>query len=335
MGRMIKKCDQPNCPVQKGGDCMDDLGDKCTHFVFVDEDALTSNSNEEVKTEKKNASVDLYTGREMGVNEMAPITNRFDAKWIVIVGDSDCGKTTLIASLFDLFQLGPFGNFIYGGSRTQVGFEIRCHDSRVNSGLEDPYTKKTNTREEFKFLHLFLKHKDFIEGEGSHLLLSDISGEKYKRARDNSSEMKNLNILKRADYILFMIDGEKLKDKITRQLALTHARAFINKALDENKIGAKSQLKIVVSKWDMLYDQGIDLTKIMENPFFEEFGKKVGELAFDKIASRPYSVVHGIDFGYGLDKLLDQWNAMEFPLQQEELIYNQKTKRIFHQFKAS
>lgn len=330
----IKKCDQPNCQVEKTGKCINGVIETCTYFYLAEESEKHEAIEVKTKLEKKDL-VALYSGKEMGVEDVLPITNQYTPKWIVIVGDSDCGKTTLIATIFDLFQFGPYGDFLFAGSRSQVGFEIRCFDSRVESGHEEPKTKKTNTKEEFKFLHLRLKEKANIESKGKHLLLSDIPGEVYTRARNLSTEMKNLDLLNRADSILFIIDGEKLSSDFTKDLAITHARAFLNKALDEKKIGVHSKLKIVVSKWDKLYDKGIDIENLITKPFTQEFGQKLKNLEFDVIASRPDSTDSKIEWGYGLDKLLKEWykDDDDRALALENTFIN--TNRSFHNYRKN
>jgi len=302
----IKRCHTKDCQFNKTGVCIENQLPNCPNIILEEVEENASNETDKTPADKDDAVL-LYPGREMGLSEITSITHMYNPKWIVIIGDSGSGKTTLLATIFDLFQMGPFANLYFSGSRSLIGFEIRCHDSRAESGQQEPKTPKTNAREEFKFLHLEVKKAEMLSSSSIHLLVSDISGEKFRAARGSSIEMKNLTILRQADYLLYLIDGEKLLDDVGVNVVMTQLRNFLRKAIDDGMLPPDSKIKIAVSKWDKLHERNFDIKNLIEEPIKAEFGTSLQNLKVITIASRPYPLTENIDLGFGLADLLLEW----------------------------
>jgi ATPase subunit of ABC transporter with duplicated ATPase domains len=79
-----------------------------------------------------NNTIRLYSGEELSLKDVNLVTHKYLYKLILIIGDTDSGKTTLLATLYDLFQIAPFKDYLFAGSLTQIGFETRCHDKFIN-----------------------------------------------------------------------------------------------------------------------------------------------------------------------------------------------------------
>jgi hypothetical protein len=274
---------------------------------------LEDNPEEENKVKKvpvkkqDDNSIQLYTGEELTAAEAKLVTYRHKTTLIIVVGEYDSGKTTFLATYLERFHEKPFEDFLFAGSTTLIGFERRCHLARLSSNLSKPKTPKTPSTE-FSFLHLAVKQKSQPEKGIIHLLISDVSGERIKRARNNSAEMEQLSLLKRADHIIVMIDGEKLADKKKRHLAILEAQTFIKMALDVRVLNNESKVKIVVSKWDKIHsDTSFNYQSLIKAPFETNFSKRLGKLEFTEVASRPEIDVEDIKSGFGLETLLSEW----------------------------
>ncbi|MES2654586.1 MAG: hypothetical protein V4620_03300 [Bacteroidota bacterium] len=268
---------------------------------------------DKVKTKKKpvkkqeQKGINLYTGEELSTAETRLVTYRHKTTLILIVGEYDSGKTTFLATYLERFQQQPFEDFLFAGSTTLIGFERRCHLSRLSSNLNKPKTPKTPSTE-FSFLHLAVKQKSQLEKGIMHLLISDVSGERIKRARNSSSEMKQLSLLKRADYIIVMIDGEKLADKKLRYQVILEAQTFLKMALDVNVIGAESNVNVIISKWDKIHsDDSFNYQSLIKTPFETRFAQLLNRLEFSEVASRPEADTDEIKDGFGLEPLLSKW----------------------------
>jgi hypothetical protein len=111
-----------------------------------------------------------------GANE---ITTRAPTNVILFAGTAESGKTTLLATLYLLFQKGPFASFSFAGSRTLVGFEQRVHNARLASNLSKPRTERSKVSE---LLHLRVRKED-RSIPAQELLLCDLWGEDTETRR--------------------------------------------------------------------------------------------------------------------------------------------------------
>jgi Double-GTPase 2 len=299
-------CKQPTCPVTKDGKCLEGLAlDKCPHFYWdsgADQPVISKPPN----TSNTNA-IKLFSGLELKVNEISLITYKAPTSIVIIIGDSESGKTTLISTIFDLLNIGPFANFYFSGSITQIGFEQRCHLSRMSSNLNIPDTQKT-TSMEFSFLHLALKRDTELDLPANNILLADISGERFKMARDNSEEMRRLDLIEKAQHLVYVIDGKKLSELGTRVGVIYSTELFIQRAIDTGVFNASTELKIIISKWDFLKDNStFNFKEMIEEVFMHKFSKRIGKLSFQTVAARPENHSADMILGHGLDVLLNEW----------------------------
>lgn len=301
----VKRCKETHCKVHIDGKCMDlldvDKGE-CKNFYLADAsaDEVQQATQKEVK---KQAGIGLFEGKEMEMHEITEVTHKFPSKIVAIVGESDCGKTTLLAELYNIFQKGPHQDLLFAGSHTLVGFERRSHLSRVESNSENPETGKTVSRV-FSFLHLALKKKPNLEEDAVHILLSDISGERFQFARDSSSIMKELGLLTDAEQVIYIVDGEKLANKRLRQQTLSNADTFLQNATDNGILNGHTHLTVVLSKWDKLANDGtFNFEQQMKVPFEAKFSPRVKSMKVYPIAARPKSP--GVSAGFGLYELLN------------------------------
>jgi hypothetical protein len=316
-----KKCHQPGCKILEGGSCLEGIDvnkDECPHFYLdVEKTNAAPKYETEIKPKKKKV-VQLFTGKEMSFPETSVLTNNNNCRLIVIVGESESGKTTLLAEYFINFQKGPFCNYFFAGSFTQIGFEERCFKATIMSENKTPKTERTKSLE-FGFLHLALKPENQLSEPAHQFLFSDISGERFRDAKMSTTLMKELTVLKAADFILFLLDGEKIADINNRALAIEEAKTFIQKALDENIIDTNTRLKIALAKWDFISeDSSFDFESRVVKPFTDRFAKRLKSLTFEKVAAR--SKTNKVPSSMGLKELLTEWDNedLSIPVVQEE-----------------
>ncbi len=299
-------CKQADCPVRENGKCLESLDiENCSHFYWTDSSLDTSE-----QTPSLTLPIDkfkLFSGQDLAIDELNLITHKYRSNLVVIVGEADCGKTTLLSSIFDLFQIGKFPGFQFAGSLTSIGFEKKCHLSRESSKARVAETDRTNTRS-FKFLHLAVKPTDKVSESAVHLLLSDVGGERFREATSSSSYMRELELLRHADHIAFLIDGEKLADKLQKTAVIANAHSFVKRAIDVGVFDSSTEITIVISKCDALPDAGgFDLQEVLVAPFEQKFGSQLGRLEFLKVAARPRIFSEERPFGFGLAPLLSGW----------------------------
>jgi hypothetical protein len=306
-----KTCNQPGCTFNSDGKCLEGLGDSCTYLQLLD-NVVSSVATENIIEKNTTEIIKLVTGEDFSIGDTKIVAYNFPYKLITIIGDSESGKSTFLAVLFDLFQLGPFGDLLYAGSATQLGFERRCHQSRVASGGTVPDTART-TSVEFRFLHLALKFRSALLQDPTHLLISDVSGERQKLARKSAAAMQELDFIRYGHQTVLILDGTKLSNQRFRVSELFNTESFIKMALESNIFTSASNVKIVVSKWDVLIsDRTFDYERDIVQHFTSLFGPSISHLSFAKIAARPLKQSEEMQLGYGLYNLLHEWLKSKF-----------------------
>jgi hypothetical protein len=334
----IKACKQAGCPVGQSGECLESLSlDECPHFYYASgEDDLEPLDDAEGEPGKSAIPpqqvirTQLFSANELTLAEIPTITQKYNCKLVVILGDLKSGKTTLLGTMFDLFQLGHFEQYIYGGSLTQKGFEVRSHLARIASGRSTPETERTKTLE-FRVLHLGVK----VTGRSNiqHLLLSDVSGETIRQARNSSTLMKKqLSIAKSADHLFYILDGEQLTFR-NRAKTLLNAELFIQSAINNGIFTTSTVLNILISKWDKIKnEEDFNLDEVTQR-LNNRFSNDLKSIAYSKMASRPDPDTQEMDLGYGVSEFLSTILTLDSKLSIETP--KQKTrKRFFDKFQV-
>jgi hypothetical protein len=231
---------------------------------------------------------------------------------VVVAGPARCGKTTLVGGLYELFHRGPFGGYLFAGSRTLPGFEQRCHLARIASGLETPDTERTMRSEGKDLLHLRLAERE--GGEFRNILFSDIYGEAFRRAADVAEDCQKFTVLKRACHVAVLVDGAKVADRAERQAAFASADSLVGQCLDCGMFNGESSVQVVVTKWDLLAGNAGN-EKFVDGKFDwlnGRYASQVGRLSAHKVSIRPAGG-GAIKPGHGMADLLSIWAQLRWP----------------------
>ena len=195
--------------------------------------------------------VELPVGEALTLGESLPITRAQRAQLVVIAGAVGSGKTTLIAVLFQLFQRGEFEGYLFAGSETLVGFDQRCYLARTASGRPNADTARTRPGEERQLLHLRVRRHD-LATPARDILLSDLSGEDYREAKNSVEECRRLPLLGRADHFVLLIDADQLTKLDCRQKTRNEATSLLRTCLDAGQLGKFSYVDVLLSRWDLV-----------------------------------------------------------------------------------
>jgi hypothetical protein len=250
----------------------------------------------------------LPTGEELSLEDSYRLTARALARVIVIAGDVDSGKTTLIASMYDQFNYGTFAEYAFAGSETLAGWERRCFLSRIESGRGEPETVRTPGTD-CLLLHLRLRSPE-PKNASQDMLLTDVSGEAFRLIRDSTEECRQFVILKRADHFAVAIDGGKLADPRQRQEVLHSALQIVRSCIDAEMLTTRSYINVLFTKYDLLKphleEAGVKefLTHVVDE-FRRRFENRVSRLRFFDVAARPSS--GALPKAYGLEALIRCW----------------------------
>ena len=237
------------------------------------------------------ALVDIGPAGALRSKAINDITLANPSRLIIIAGQADSGKTTLVTSFYLRFRGGPFAGYSFAGGRTLHALEERSHESLTMSGMSSPETKRTIQSEENRFLHL----RVYREGKSKtfqDILFSDWPGETFRRAKELHEEMKRLELLRYCDRLAILIDCERLLAPSRRHREQSDADLFIKRAIDTGMLSPKAYVDVVFSKWDVVEttkggnDAELFSQNLIEN-FSMKYSDRLGMLAFWKIAARP------------------------------------------------
>jgi hypothetical protein len=228
---------------------------------------------------------------------------------IVLLGDRDSGKSTLICSIYDRFLHGSFAGFDSCGIRTITGLERRAHLERTDSGRSTPDTQHTSIAEGLQYFHFPVTSTKNV-GPRHDFIISDRAGELYKNARGNSVLVDQLIELPSADFVVILLDGARLAELATRAGAFYSVRQSLQMFLDRGALDKSCRIQIVTTKIDLL-KKAPDLAVIEERQkAFEarlqvDFSARLGSMEFRAIAAR--DPLGTYDPAFGVDDLLKTW----------------------------
>jgi hypothetical protein len=262
--------------------------------------------------------IDLPEGKELSETAAMSLANARPVQWIVLAGPIDSGKTTLLTSLYELFQWRLVEDFAFAGSNTLPGFEERCYLSRRASGNTVPQTQRTLYKgPDPAYLHLRVRHtkglrpfRDFV--------FTDVSGEMFEHARDSTTECKDMTFIKRANHLLYFLDSAKAVRTDTRWAILEDAKALLRSFVDCEMISPYCTVNVIWSRFDYFASHQADgrheaYRADAEKELLDTLGGKLPKLIFGRIAARPLEAP-ALGLAYGVPALMKQWATA--PLEQ-------------------
>lgn len=248
----------------------------------------------------------LRSGMELTTGDLDALAREHPATLVALVGPPDAGKTTLVATLYEQFRQAKVPDFVFAGSHSLLAFERRCHLSRLVSNLEQPQTERSNSSDEELFYHLRVARPgDSVHKEDVFLL--DVAGEGYQELRTSADACRAITSLQRVDFLVLLIDGEKLTKPASRYLALFQAVNFLQCVWDSGAIAHACLLQVVMTKADKLPTaERATLAAELRNTIEAQIGSRFPTREFAQVAARPDNP-GVLPTGYGLASLFGCW----------------------------
>lgn len=212
------------------------------------------------------------------------VAARYGGTIVLVAGNQESGKTTLLLQLWAQFLRGPFAEFRFAGSETLDAFDNRHYPCRVDSANAYPLTERTSDTDT-RFLHLLVAD---ATGQRQALLMTDLWGELFKDIAMGVKVADRVPVAPKADKTMVIIDGEEVADDTRREAALRNARTLIGAFASEGGLRLDSPLMVLLSKSDAL--------KVKDSEWYErkvtklvEFAEASGFTAVEKhrVAARP------------------------------------------------
>lgn len=252
--------------------------------------------------------IELPHGKGLKAEEAADITREALTSIILFAGTAKSGKTTLLASLFLLFQKGPFAGYLFSGSDTLIGYETRNYFALCASKRATPTTPRTVVSE---FLHLRVRMED-LSKPATDVLLCDLAGEDFRAAKDSSDDCKKLEVLRRADRVVLLVDGEKVADPANRKRAKNDPVTLLRNCLDSGMLDRQTAVDVLFTKWDLVEasaakDDAVAYADHVGEEFHRLFAERVRAIRVARVAAHPFAA--DLPLGHGLADLFPSWAA--------------------------
>lgn len=225
---------------------------------------------------------------------------------ISVIGDTGCGKSSLIQCLYELFQKGPISRYNFRSSHTLIGFDRRSHYARLSSGGEIATTPRTSLGTGAQYYHLSVSDGVKVK----NIIIADRAGESYNQFKNKPSLVNDCNELMVCDTAIILVDGDKLSKGNQVAKTLLSVRQMVMAIVDNLNRTINFPINIVISKSDMIenLDESIKLKERICS-FTDELKSysedKNIEFVLSYISSRPNN--SELPFGYGVDKLFKSW----------------------------
>lgn len=302
------KCANPDCRVAEDGKCVEGYELAKCPFYGKSADEVTLATEESAETAAPQANgVALSLGISLDATGASDWMRRSLSNVIGIVGSFDSGKTSLIAGLYDLFQLGSVANVTFAGSATLHAFEQVCHDARAASLRNEAHSPRTK-RGEVRFYHLDLEQSS--AAGALTLLVADRSGEEYDEVADEVSRTATMFELRRADTITLLIDGARLCNSAQRHDAIGAPQLIMQGMLEGGVLDHRPRLAVALTKFDAV--AAAELTDRVKADFAaildalrRRFSSSLTEIESFVTAASPKTV--DAPRGMGLPELLAYW----------------------------
>lgn len=308
------QCSNPDCRVAETNKCVEGLSlDECPRYnrdaVSVAPEKIIETDVEGEASDDLEEPISLPSGERLTVPEAsAVLRSSRETRVLAIIGPTDSGKTSLIASVYDLFQKGPIGDIHFARSKTLYAFEQACHHARAVSQRNIPDMDRTPMSRGVGFYHIGIRNgsaSDIID-----LMLADRAGESYRSAADDPSVSAKFFEVQRADSVTVLVDGKRIIGLATRHNVRSEIEMILQGLVDGDTVCQGQRIALVLTKLDEV--EGSDRKEKAKRDFdaivqnvSRLFGNVFSEIKSFQVAASPQTDI--LPRGYGVLDLLRFW----------------------------
>jgi len=143
-------------------------------------------------------------------------------------------------------------------------------------------------------------------------MISDRAGEDYADARGISSLVSGFLEIQKADRVVVLLDGARIRNRVERAEAVQAVRQMIRALLDGGALSERSVVQVVTTKMDLLAggDDDAETSQLLtsfRDDLTSAFGARLGELTYWEVAAR--DPLGKFELAHGVDALLMEWNT--------------------------
>jgi Double-GTPase 2 len=272
-------------------------------------EAVTSEEAPEVAPAPESPEwIELPDGEELNEEQAGETMKVTPSKVILVAGEDDTGKTSLLCGVYERFLSGEFAGHLFCGSRTLRAFERRSFLQRAESERPEPDMQRTRLPAgQLALLHLELKSKS--SPERTALLATDLAGEAFRLIRNDPKECERYPVLGRVDCVTVLLDAERLISD-ERHGHVNSSRTTLRSMLQSEKLRAGVPIILALSKWDAVTAAAEPQAR--EDALAVLAPARGNPTEIVKIAAAPIAS-GAVKAGYGLQGLLRTWLGAEPP----------------------
>ena len=305
----VKFCGNPDCRVAETDACVEGFDlDACPRYGRHPEHETADDlAKGDAPIDGSVHNIRLMSAETLTLSEASGLLRAGDARVVAILGPPSSGKTSLIASLYDLFQNSAVAGAEFAGSRTLHAFERACHDARSPSRRREPDMSRT-ARGGVRFYHLELGGGP--AEDGLSLIMGDRSGEEYRDVADDAAIASGFHEVVRADSLTLLVDGQRLLGTGERHNLRSEVLLMLQALHDGNGFPFGSRLAVVLTKLDAVLDSSqaeradADFERLFDL-LRMRFGNALSGIQRFRIAASPRTAT--LKKGTGVADLLAFW----------------------------
>jgi hypothetical protein len=189
-------------------------------------------------------TVSLPGGRALDAAACDALLRRRGGTVVSFVAAPEVGKTTLIATIYELLHRRRMADFGFAGSETLRAYEERCHLARLSSEAAAADTQRTKMGAGLLFTHLSV-----VTPLGMRdVVFADRSGELFERALARPADIGGFVELHRADATILLVDLVQLLNNTHLTISALR-RLFI--AMDQRGMLEGRKVFLVGTKSDL------------------------------------------------------------------------------------
>jgi hypothetical protein len=290
-----RQCSQPGCTAPSGV-CLDGFAkysEECPNWLASqgdgdqDEGGIEDALGSELPTPEFKDVVPTSMGSTLDYVDCDKLLRRGGGHLISVVSGPKAGKTSLVTALYEFLSRGLWEDCIFAGSETLLGFEERCHFTRLASGRATPDMLRTRVRSTASILHIAANKQDGI----THYFFLDRSGENFDDLVATPALAENYSDLERADEIWFLLDGAILLNNPAR--ATASVRRMFQAVLQVGFLTRK-RIALVVTKADLLAQSGnADPAATAVSDFAQELTNRLNGQPVEVVRTSAHSLERG------------------------------------------
>ncbi|WP_233874694.1 TRAFAC clade GTPase domain-containing protein [Paraburkholderia adhaesiva] len=297
------ECRVPGCGGPRSGICINELSFKeCPDVVPVAEKAeeIAQGTQPDAKAHAARSMAGTGIAASLDVHACDRLLRERGGIVVGIAAGPETGKTTMIATIYELLHRGRLAGYRFAGSETLRGYEERCHLARIASNGDAPDTPRTPRAAQLNFTHLRIATRSGIRD----LIFSDRSGEHFDTAVDQPVQIGEFAELGRADVILLLIDLHHLE--ASPHVCISYARRLLM-AMHQGGVLDGKVVRLVGTKADKLKAAGA-LEKSMATllELATDLSRRTkGSVQVIALVTASRKQAEGGEIGQGLTELID------------------------------